>query len=121
MAEVKTYSNKSNARRAAVKAGLDPNTSVFAKAGAYIVKEPEPKPARTVESKPAKAPRGEARPRSNKTDLLLSMLAGDGAALTKATEWLPHTLRARIAGLGKGGFKVARDRKDGVTTYRIAS
>lgn len=141
----KTYTNKSNARRAAVKAGLDPNTAVFAKAGAYIVKQPsavkgrDPDAALTkavtdvIGYPPVNAPKAirktsaaEKKPRTDKTALVISMLNGNGATvdeLTKATDWLPHTLRARLAGLGKPphSLKIARERKDGVTSYRIAS
>ncbi len=66
----------------------------------------------------------------DKTAKLLSMLKGKGStveAMTKALDWLPHTLRARISGLAKPkskggeGLKIERERTDGVTSYRILS
>lgn len=67
---------------------------------------------------------------ADKTATLLSMLKGKGSTveqLTKALDWLPHTLRARISRLNKPkskggeGLKVDRERVDSVTTYRLAS
>jgi len=66
---------------------------------------------------------------ANKTATLLAMLKGKGSTvdeLTKATGWLPHTLRARISGLAKPkskggeGLKIERERVEGVTSYRLA-
>lgn len=63
---------------------------------------------------------------ADKTSTLLKMLQGKGStveALTKALDWLPHTLRARISRLPKDDkkIKITRERVDGVTTYRLAS
>jgi uncharacterized protein DUF3489 len=60
----------------------------------------------------------------NKGDLLLSMLKRRGGAsvpdLMKATGWQAQTLRARISvSARKNRWKLARERKDGVTSYRI--
>lgn len=186
-----TYSNRSNARRAARLAGLDPDQAVVAAAdGRYSVgtpitpitasvteeranghdeldqrdpteaadpvkqiddksgldiptflkrdatTSPRPRPitrpadehpgARIIMPKTKASTRKRDRlPKSaDKTALVISMLKGKGASveqLTKATGWLPHTLRARISGLAKPPqkLKIERERKDGVTTYRI--
>lgn len=84
--------------------------------------------ARTTKRKSTKA-KDVRTSGADKTATLLSMLAKGATveALCKATAWLPHTLRARICGAAKPkskggeGIKVARERVDGVTTYRIAS
>jgi hypothetical protein len=48
----------------------------------------------------------------------------DGATilqLTEATEWLPHTTRAALAGLRKRGYAVTRERVDAAdSVYRIS-
>lgn len=41
------------------------------------------------------------------------------AELVEATGWLPHTTRAALTGLKKKGQTIAKDKRDGVTTYRI--
>jgi hypothetical protein len=166
--EVRTYTERSNARRAAKAAGVDP-TLVFETEDGFTFPPPELQETLAVESPPADdaipsfckiqqderaaawaanppkpvvvkqeeamAPSKKAKPRKResgaaKTALLLEMLSGKGAtveALTKATGWLPHTLRARISGVAKPkskggeGIKIERERKDGVTTYRMAT
>lgn len=70
----------------------------------------------------AKKPKGATG--TDKTATLLKMLSGRGATveqLTKALDWLPHTLRARISRLPKDDkkIKIARERVEGVTSYRI--
>jgi hypothetical protein len=85
--------------------------------------EPELAMAKPKTSKQRKG--RDAKP-GDKTALLISMLKSKTGAtvdtLTKATGWLPHTLRARISGLAKPPhkLKVERERADGVTSYRIA-
>jgi hypothetical protein len=89
-----------------------------------------PKPAAIKESimakaKTAKRSKEPKQSGADKTALLLSMLKGKGStveAMTKALDWLPHTLRARISRLPKDDkkIKIERTRADGVTTYRIA-
>lgn len=76
-------------------------------------------------AKPAKKTKGK-EVKTDKTATLLSMLKGKGStveAMTKALDWLPHTLRARISRLPKDDkkIKIERSRVDGVTSYRIAS
>lgn len=66
---------------------------------------------------------------SDKNATLMVMLKKGATvdALCKATDWLPHTLRARISHLNKPkskggeGLKIERERADGVTSYRIAT
>jgi hypothetical protein len=75
---------------------------------------PMAKPRKQLKEEPA-----------NKTMQLIALLQGPGAsveAIAKQLGWLPHTLRARLSGLAKPpyGLVVMRERKDGVTTYRIA-
>lgn len=57
----------------------------------------------------------------SKKDLLLDLIRRDGGAtideLTTATGWLPHTTRAAISGLRKGGLAVANVRQDGISRY----
>lgn len=89
-------------------------------------------PDRTIEmpKRPIAATSNAKKPKGakggDKTALLLSMLKGKGSTveqLTKALDWLPHTLRARISRLPKEDkkIKIERTRVDGVTTYRVAS
>ena len=42
-------------------------------------------------------------------------------ALTTATGWQAHSVRAALTGLRKRGIDVQRDKQDGVTRYRIAA
>jgi hypothetical protein len=58
-----------------------------------------------------------------KKEQLVTMLKKGATveALTMALGWQPHTLRASISMLGKTGIKVARERADGVTSYKIAA
>jgi DNA-binding transcriptional regulator PaaX len=46
-----------------------------------------------------------------------------GATLTEmveATGWQQHTTRAALTGLKKKGRAVTKDKRDGVTCYRVA-
>lgn len=184
--ETRTYTEKSNARRAARVAGVDPKLVVETDDGftfpapsadddEVAAEEPSPlktavgtaeniaddldgippflqrapltedekatlatktkqysSPDRTIEmpKRPIAATSNAKKPKGakggDKTALLLSMLKGKGSTveqLTKALDWLPHTLRARISRLPKEDkkIKIERTRVDGVTTYRIAS
>lgn len=82
---------------------------------------PKAAPARVTPPKKTEKPK-----RPDKTETLLAMLK-DGATvdqLCAATEWLPHTLRARLSAISKPkkagglGIKIERTRADGVTSYR---
>lgn len=63
-----------------------------------------------------------ARPAS-KIGKVQSLLRRDeGATLDEmvaATGWLPHTTRAALTGLRKKGHAIEKDKRDGVTCYRI--
>ncbi len=165
--EVRVYTERSNARRAARAAGIDPNLVVETEDGftfaphenqatasdldiPAMLRRPEPTAEELAELDQKTKRETEVRiivmPKANgskkkktapkaakgqsKNAILLSMLDGKGSSvddLTKALEWLPHTLRARISRLSKPkskggeGLKIERQRVDGVTTYRIAS
>jgi hypothetical protein len=60
-----------------------------------------------------------------KIDHVLRLLRrGQGATLSdlvEATGWLPHTTRAALTGLRKKGHAIARDKRDGVTTYSLSA
>lgn len=165
--ETRIYTERSNARRAARSAGINPD-AVFAVEGGFTFPEDTPptplttakdidldipeflkRPALTAEETAALQekvrrslspdrvivmPKSKAKtksptkPAGDKNAILLSMLKKGATVedLTKALGWLPHTLRARISRLhkpksqGGEGMKIERERKDGVTSYRIA-
>lgn len=164
--ETRFYSERSNARRAARSAGIDPDAVfetpdgfTFAAKAEAEMSEPDPldippalklsaeerregwatnppkaAPIRNGEAtmpkaKSAKAVKPKGATGADKTGTMLAMLKGKGATveeLTKATGWLPHTLRARISNVSKAkkdggmGIKIERTRVDGVTSYRLA-
>jgi len=166
--ETRTYTERSNARRAAKAAGVNPDLVVEGTDGFYFPAANDQtatdtnldippefrRPALTREQEDAlnektrranspdriivmpkangskaKKDKTKASKGANKNATLLAMLSGNGSSveqLTKALEWLPHTLRARISRLSKSkakggeGLKIERQRIDGVTTYRIA-
>lgn len=68
-------------------------------------------------------------PQADKTSTLIAMLNGANGrgasveAMTKATGWKPHTLRARISELAKSphALTIVRERNSGETSYRIVS
>jgi hypothetical protein len=59
-----------------------------------------------------------------KAALLMDLLSREGGAtlddLTRATGWLPHTVRAALSGLRKKGHTIASEKVDGVRVWRIA-
>jgi len=64
--------------------------------------------------------------RRTKADTILDLIqrptGASIAALTKATGWQPHSVRAALTGLRKKGREVVRTRDDqGVTRYCIAA
>ena len=76
------------------------------------------KPASKKTAKPAKP----AAAKDNKTTALIEMLTKGATAehITKTLGWLPHTLRGALSRLKiKEGLKIARERVDGTTSYRI--
>ena len=60
-----------------------------------------------------------------KAALLMDLLSReDGATLddlTRATGWLPHTVRAALSGLRKKGHAITSEKVDGVRAWRIIS
>ena len=65
-----------------------------------------------------------AKPGSKRALLLALLSREDGATIAvmmEATGWLPHTTRAALSGLRKGGLAIARTRndQDGASVYRI--
>ena len=58
-----------------------------------------------------------------KAALLMDLLFREGGAtlddLTRATGWLPHTVRAALSGLRKKGHAIASEKVDGVRAWRI--
>lgn len=125
------FSVKSNARRAARKAKVDPDTVVACSGGFHFptaggaAPASKAKPAAKAKSAgKAKAKKTGAREGSGKLlETVLGMITAKGGAtmpeILKATGWLPHTARARISGLAaKHKLKIERERFMGVTTYK---
>jgi hypothetical protein len=61
---------------------------------------------------------------ASKASVVLKMLKQPGGAtlaqMVAATGWLPHTTRAVLTGFKKKGHFIARDKVEGVRTYRVA-
>ena len=81
--------------------------------------------AATVVEQPVQvAEAGAAKPGSKRAIILALLSREDGAtieALMDATGWLPHTTRAALSGLRKGGFALTRGRdgEGGASVYRV--
>jgi Protein of unknown function (DUF3489) len=130
---MKTYSNASNARRAAKAAGLTAFTLVKEGTGFAIVEAPAPAPAPRKAKAPkatAKAPKKAARkapaPTTGETKIAqLTRMCSRGASITELTEtlgWLPHTVRGALSRLGSdGGYAVTRTKVGAEAHYKIAS
>ncbi|MFN3656816.1 MAG: DUF3489 domain-containing protein [Pseudolabrys sp.] len=127
------FTVKSNARRAARKAGLDPNTVErhaggfrFPIADAGSPKATKPKTAKAKhEDGKAKARKSTTSPRkAGLVEKVHGMITAKGGAtmpeICRATGWLEHTARARISGIAKKHkLKIARSRENGITTYAV--
>jgi hypothetical protein len=78
-------------------------------------------PAATSDVEPPAQPPA----RQTKSALVLGLLQRpEGATLAEliaVTGWLPHTTRAALTGLRKKGHEIAKDKRDGVTRYTVAS
>lgn len=77
----------------------------------------------TVQSNEKEAP-PDLAPSASKRDLLLTLLRKEGgaelSALTQATGWLPHTVRAALTRLRQRGHAVERAKnEEGCTIYRL--
>lgn len=79
------------------------------------------KTARKAKTAKAAAP-AKAKRTGTKNEQLVGMLTNGATvdAMLKALGWQPHTLRAAISRLGSAGTTVARERVEGVTSYKIA-
>ncbi len=80
--------------------------------------------ATAVERPVQVAEAGAAKPGSKRAIILALLSREDGAtteALMAATGWLPHTTRAALSGLRKGGIAIARSREGegGASVYRV--
>ena len=75
--------------------------------------------AKPKDEKPKAAPR-----KGTKQALVIGLLERKTGAtideMIKATGWQAHSVRAALTGLRKRGIEVARERKDGITTYRAS-
>ena len=80
--------------------------------------------ANAIRQSPALPKAGAAKPGSKRAVILALLSRENGAsvqALMEATGWLPHTTRAALSGLRKGGLAIARstDGEGGASSYRI--
>ncbi len=127
-----TFTVKSNARRAARKAGVDPNAVEKHGSGfrfpmslaAVANASSRAKAAKAKhEASKAKAGKSAASPRkAGLVEKVHGMITAKGGAtmpeICRATGWLEHTARARISGIVKAKkLKITRIRENGVTTY----
>lgn len=125
------FTVKSNARRAARKAKVDPDTVVACSGGFHFplaggAAPAKAKPAVKLKAKgktKSKTAKGGKREGSGKLlQTVHDMITAKGGAtmpeIQKATGWLPHTARARISGIvAKHKLTIERQRLLGVTTY----
>jgi len=76
-------------------------------------------------SQPLAEPAAPSARAGTKAALLMDLLSREGGAtlddLTRATGWLPHTVRAALSGLRKKGHTIASEKVDGVRIWRTAS
>ena len=143
--ELKSYSNASNARRAAKAANLIGFTLVKEGTGFVIVEAPAPAPALASTAPtgaPTKAdkrsaamadhdafkakqraPRKAKAPKALKKDGLVAMVTKGAttAELMEALGWLPHTTRAALSRLSQVYAVEKTKLTDGGTRYKIAS
>jgi hypothetical protein len=79
-------------------------------------------PAADPHSPVPTAPRPAKQPQGNRRAQVLGLLQhADGvtlAALCETTGWQPHSARAYLTGLRRGGYAVSRERMDGISIYR---
>ena len=75
----------------------------------------------TTKKKPAAEP--SPKPETTKRAQLIALLQQVGGVtldeMVAATNWLPHTTRAAMTGLRKGGMTVESDKVENVRRYRI--
>jgi len=131
----KTYSNSSNARRAARAAKLTDGEFTIAEDGKgykFCVAAPAPAPAPSRKAKTVKAPKAPAKkaaarkapaPTGETKKAQLVAMVSRGATVAesmKALGWLPHTTRAALSRLDKV-YEVQRTRIGAESRYKIAS
>lgn len=95
--------------------------------GADELAMPEPADSATDikdgNTEPPAEPASPSARAGTKVALLKDLLSREGGAtlndLTRATGWLPHTVRAALSGLRKKGHTIASEKVDGVRTWRI--
>ena len=103
--------------------GLEPDADTSSDIGGEVREQP----TATSDSEPVTMELGEPRNasrRTSKRDQLVARLTAPAGAATAAliaeTGWLPHTLRAALSGLRKGGHRVIAFRTNaGEPAYRI--
>lgn len=86
----------------------------------------EPKALSTISTLERPANEGDApTPGLSKIEQVLALLRRETGAtlseLTDATGWLPHSTRAVLTGLRKKGHLIDRQKRGGISCYRIAS
>ena len=91
---------------------------------ARVRNTPPTKTQPTPQAKSPREPKPQAKVKTKKDQLVDLLSAKSGAtvpALSKALDWLPHTVRAALTGLRKAGVTVEKmpAREDGPTRYRI--
>ena len=90
-----------------------------------VASKPTTKRPRKMAREPEAMPPAAAKPRVNKSDLVIGLLQRLGGAtldeMVTATDWLPHTTRAALSGLKKKGHQLTSDKTDDVRRYRIES
>jgi hypothetical protein len=111
-----TYSSRSNATRAAKKAGLADFTIVES-GGKFGFAAKAAKPtARRARKEP-----NHGAPLSTANGTLIKLVT-KGAPISKLMEalgWQAHSVRGSLSRLGKAGFVITRTRIDGESHYRL--
>jgi len=78
-------------------------------------------PAAAEPATPAASPAATPARQTKKGSILALLQRPKGAAITEATGWQVHSVRAALTGLRKEGKELVRDKNEaGVTLYRIA-
>ena len=119
----RAYSLKMSA--AAIKAIATNEEQSAKRAPAQALQDSPPDPMGSSETY-HHAETGKAAPRrgsklASVIDLLRRSEGATIEALTKATDWLPHTTRAAITGVRKRGYSVVLDRSaEGAPVYRLS-
>lgn len=84
--------------------------------------EPSTKTTKRTNRKTSAEPAAAKPPSTKMASLQARLQQADGASLKQLEHefgWLPHTVRAAISGLRKGGFVVQREASAQSSVYRI--